>query len=162
MIHELARVDDGVVIGDGTKVWANAHICKGAIIGEDVVIGENVYIGPNVIIGDKCKIQNNSLIYEGVTMENGVFIGPNVVTTNDILPRAVGEWKHRFRTTLFKKGCSIGANSTIVCGITIGENSGVGSGSVVTKDVEAGMLVLGNPARSVGTVTERRLKYNDL
>lgn len=136
-------------IGENTKIWANSHICKNSKIGSNCVIGENVYIGPNVIIGDNCKIQNNSLIYEGVTVEDNVFIGPNVVTTNDFIPRVGGDWKNndRFRKTIFKKGCSVGANSTIVCGVEIGENSLIGAGSVVTKNVPSNSVGFGNPLK---------------
>lgn len=134
-------------IGEGTKIWAYSHICKNVKIGNNCVIGEGVYIGPNVIIGNNCKIQNHSLIYEGVTIENNVFIGPNVITTNDITPDVSDSWSHRFRKTLFKNGCSIGANSTIICGIEIGENSLIGAGSVVTKNVPDNVLGYGNPFR---------------
>jgi UDP-2-acetamido-3-amino-2,3-dideoxy-glucuronate N-acetyltransferase len=146
--HETSIVESDN-IGDGTKIWAFSHICKDAVIGDNCVIGEGVYIGPNVVIGNNCKIQNNSLIYEGVTLEDDIFLGPNTVTTNDFIPRVEGDWKNdgRFRKTLFKKGCSIGANSVIICGVTIGENSLVGAGSVVTKDIPNNSLAYGNPAK---------------
>ena len=141
MIHKLAIVDDNVDIGKGTNIWAFSHICSGVRIGENCSIGEGVHIGTNVIIGDNCKIQNHSLIYEGVTL------GPNTITTNDLYPKAQGEWtRDNFRRTLFKKGCSIGANSTIICGVTIGENSLVGAGSVVTKNTPNNSKSFGNPA----------------
>lgn len=146
--HETSIIESED-IGDGTKIWAFSHVSKNAIIGKNCVIGEGVYIGPNVIIGDDCKIQNNSLVYEGVFLEDKVFLGPNTVTTNDYMPQVGGDWKEngRFKKTLFKNGCSIGANSVIICGVTIGENSLVGAGSVVTKDVPKDSLVYGNPAK---------------
>jgi len=152
-IHKSAIVDrdeDGLLdceIGDGTKIWAFSHISRGAKIGKECVIGEGVHIGPGVIIGDNVKIQNGALIYKGVTIEDDVFIGPGVVTTNDIFPRSQGDWSKRFRKTLIKKGASVGANATIICGITLGETCMVGAGSVVTHDVARGSLVYGNPAR---------------
>ena len=146
-IHPTAIVETDI-IGDNTKIWAYAHICKGAIIGNNCIIGEGVYIGPSVIIGSNCKIQNHSLIYEGVEIEDEVFIGPSVITTNDIFPKAIGEWKHRFMRTLIKKGASIGANVTLVCGNIIGENAMVGAGSVVTHDIEPNDIVYGNPANT--------------
>jgi UDP-2-acetamido-3-amino-2,3-dideoxy-glucuronate N-acetyltransferase len=120
---------------------------KGAKVGKNCTIGEGVHIGPCVVIGDNVKIQNHSLIYEGVTIEDDVFLGPCTVTTNDIHPSAKGDWRDRFRTTLFKKGCSVGANSTIMCGTIIGENSLIGAGSVVIKSVEPNIIVAGNPAK---------------
>jgi UDP-2-acetamido-3-amino-2,3-dideoxy-glucuronate N-acetyltransferase len=146
--HETSIVESDN-IGEDTKIWAFSHICKGSVIGKNCVIGEGVYIGPKVIIGDNCKIQNNSLIYEGVILEDNVFLGPNTVTTNDHKPKVDGDWKNsdRFRTTLFKKGCSIGANSVIVCGVTIGENSLVGAGSVITKNIPPNSTAYGNPAK---------------
>lgn len=136
-------------IGAGTKVWAYSHICDGAVIGSNCNIGEGVYIGPNVHIGNRCKIQNHALIYEGVTIEDDVFVGPAVVTTNDIEPRAVGPWEHRFRKTLIKCGASIGANSTVLCGITLGEHSMIGCGSLVTHSVKPYWLAYGSPAHHI-------------
>lgn len=146
-VHPTAIIDSNVEIGDGTKIWAYAHIMSGAKMGKNCVIGEGVHIGNNVTLGDSVKIQNHSLVYEGVTIEDEVFLGPNTVTTNDYEPTATGDWSHRFRKTLFKRGCSVGANSTIVCGVTIGEGALIGAGSVVTKDVERETVVVGNPAR---------------
>jgi|TARA_R110002020_G_scaffold82359_4_gene203798 UDP-2-acetamido-3-amino-2,3-dideoxy-glucuronate N-acetyltransferase len=148
MIHETAIVDD-CTIGEGTKIWAFSHISSGAVIGNNCVIGEGVHIGPKVVIGNNCKIQNHSILYEGVQLGNNVFIGPNVVTTNDFRPSVEGDWKesNRYRKTYFEDGCSIGANSTIICGVTIGQDSLVGAGSVVTKNVYKGKTVYGNPAR---------------
>jgi acetyltransferase-like isoleucine patch superfamily enzyme len=145
-IHEKSIVETES-IGKNTKIWAFAHVCKNAIIGENCVIGEGVYIGPGVIIGNNCKIQNHSLIYEVVTIEDNVFIGPNVVTTNDLYPDVSNDWKHRFRTTLFKKGCSISANSTIICGNEIGENTLIGAGSLVTKSMPGNSICYGNPCK---------------
>lgn len=148
-IHPTAIIDEETVIGENVKIWAHVHICKNAIIGKNCIIGEGVYIGPNVKIGNGCKIQNHSLIYEGLTLEDEVFIGPNVITTNDIFPRAYGDWKERFRTTLIKKGASICANSVILCGIIIGENCMIGAGSVVTQNIKDNYVAYGNPARHI-------------
>jgi len=148
MIHPTA-INDGGVVGKGTKVWAYTHICIGAYIGKNCTIGEGVYIGPNVIIRDNCKIQNHALIYEGVFIEDDVFIGPNVVTSNDAFPRARGPWSDRYRETHIRKGASICANSTIVCGFEIGAGAMVGAGSVVTQNIKPGFLAYGNPAKHV-------------
>ena len=147
-VHDTSIIETNK-IGRGTKIWAFSHVSSDVIIGENCTIGEGVHIGPNVIIGDNCKIQNHSLLYEGVTLEDNVFLGPNTVTTNDFIPQVGGDWKNsdRFKKTLFKKGCSIGANSTIICGITIGENSLIGAGSVVTKDIPSDSKAYGNPAK---------------
>lgn len=147
-IHETAIIETDN-IGDNCKIWAYSHVCKGATIGNNVVIGEGVYIGNNVKIGDNCKIQNHALIYEGVTIEDNVFIGPNVVTTNDLFPDVSNEWRDRFRTTLFKKGCSISANTTIICGNEVGENTLIGAGSVVTKNMPPNSLCYGNPCKFI-------------
>jgi UDP-2-acetamido-3-amino-2,3-dideoxy-glucuronate N-acetyltransferase len=147
--HPTSIIDNDIKIGKNTKIWAFSHISKGVVIGENCVIGEGVHIGPNIIIGDNCKIQNHSLLYEGVTLEDNVFLGPNTITTNDFTPQVGGDWKNsnRFRKTLFKQGCSIGANSTIICGVTIGENSLIGAGSVVTKNIPKNSTAFGNPAK---------------
>ena len=145
-IHYKSLVET-TSVGEGTKIWAFSHVCKNATIGKNCVIGEGVHIGPNVKIGDGCKIQNHSILYEGVELEDEVFIGPNTVTTNDLHPKAKGDWADRFKTTLFKKGCSIGANSTVLCGTTLGRDCLVGAGSLVASDVMDDSLVKGNPAR---------------
>jgi UDP-2-acetamido-3-amino-2,3-dideoxy-glucuronate N-acetyltransferase len=147
-IHPTSIVDSET-IGNDCKIWAFSHICKNVKIGNNVVIGEGVYIGPNVVIGDGCKIQNHSLIYDGVIIEDNVFIGPNVITTNDIFPDVSNDWGGRFRKTLLKKGCSIGANTTIVCGNEIGENTLIGAGSVVTKNMPPNSVCYGNPCKLI-------------
>ena len=143
-IHETS-ICETEKIGDGTKVWHWTHICQGAVIGKNCIIGQNVYIGPNVSIGNNVKIQNNVSVYEGIIVEDDVFLGPSCVLTNDKFPKSIGEWK--MEKTLLKKGCSIGANATIVCGVVIGDNSMVGAGSVVTKDIPDNVVVVGNPAK---------------
>jgi UDP-2-acetamido-3-amino-2,3-dideoxy-glucuronate N-acetyltransferase len=147
-IHPTSIVESET-IGNNCKIWAFSHICKNTKIGNNVVIGEGVYIGPNVVIGDGCKIQNHSLIYDGVIIEDNVFIGPNVVTTNDIFPDVSNDWQDRFRKTFLRKGCSVGANTTIVCGNEIGENTLIGAGSVVTKNMPANSLCYGNPCKII-------------
>jgi UDP-2-acetamido-3-amino-2,3-dideoxy-glucuronate N-acetyltransferase len=151
--HETAVVDDGVTIGEGTKVWHFAHILGGTRIGERCVISQNVMIGPKVSVGNGCKIQNNVSLYEGVTLEDDVFCGPSMVFTNVLLPRAFVNRREEFLPTLIKKGASIGANATIVCGNTVGSYAMVGAGAVVTRDVPDHALVLGAPAKRVGWVS---------
>lgn len=149
--HETAIVEtDAENIGEGTKIWAFVHICKNAKIGKNCTIGEGVYIGSGVIIGDNSRIQNRALLYTGVEIGEDVFIGPGVVTTNDFFPTLpVGDWSERFKKTIIKNKASIGANSTIVCGVTIGESSMAGAGSVITKDMEDGYLYFGNSAKKI-------------
>jgi len=144
--HESSYIDDNVSIGNETKIWHFSHIQKGAIIGENCNIGQNVNIGPNVIIGNGVKIQNNVSVYEGVVIEDDVFLGPSMVFTNISNPRSHVNRKNEIRKTLVRKGSSIGANSTIICGIEIGEYSLIGAGSVVTKDVGPHKVVIGNPS----------------
>ena len=154
-VHESSYIDEDVQIGEGTKIWHFCHIQKGAKIGKNCNIGQNVYIGSNVTIGDNVKIQNNVSVYEGVTIEDDVFLGPSCVFTNDLTPRAKFPKGHEnFVKTLIKKGASIGANATIVCGNTIGENSMVGAGAVVTKDVDDNAIVIGNPAVKYKNIDE--------
>jgi len=150
-IHPTAVVEEDVVIGSGTRIWHFVHIRKGARIGKNCNIGKGVYIDKNVVIGDNVKIQNFVSIYYGVTLEDDVFVGPHATFTNDLYPRSFNaDWQ--VVPTIVKKGASIGANATIVCGVTIGEYAMVGAGAVVTKDVPAFGLVYGNPARLKGFV----------
>lgn len=153
-VHESAYVDDNVKIGEGSKVWHFAHILPNTVIGKNCVMGQNVVVGPDVKIGDNCKIQNNVSVYKGVELEDDVFCGPSMVFTNVINPRAFIEKKSEFRKTLLKKGCSIGANATIVCGVTIGRFALIGAGSVVTKDVPDYALITGVPGKQAGWVCE--------
>ncbi|MDY0083496.1 MAG: acyltransferase [Ignavibacteriaceae bacterium] len=164
-INEFAVADDKVEIGEGTKIWHFSHVQSGSRIGKKCVLGQNVNVGNNVTIGDYCKIQNNVSIYEGVTLEDYVFCGPSMVFTNILNPRCkypqVGA--QYYVKTLVKEGASIGANATIVCGHTLGKHCMIGAGSVVTKDVPDYALVVGNPGRVVGWVSEagKRLKFDD-
>ena len=151
--HETAVVDDGVEIGTGTKIWHFAHILGGSKIGAHCVISQNVMIGPNVSVGKGCKIQNNVSLYEGVTLEDDVFCGPSMVFTNVLLPRAFVNRRDEFLPTLIKKGASIGANATIVCGNRVGSYAMIGAGAVVTRDVVDYALVLGAAAKRVGWVS---------
>ena len=151
-VHKSSYIDNNVEIGEGTKIWHFCHVQTGTKIGKNCVLGQNVYIGENVIIGNNVKIQNNVSVYEGVVVEDNVFIGPSVVFTNVINPRAFVEKKDEFKKTLIRKGSSIGANATIICGNEIGEYSFVGAGSVVTKNVEPYHLAYGVPAKIMGVV----------
>lgn len=152
--HHSAEIDEKVTIGPGTKIWHFSHILSGSKIGENCNIGQNVVVGPDVTIGKQCKIQNNVSVYKGVTLEDGVFCGPSMVFTNIYNPRAEIRKMDQVRPTLVKKGTTIGANATIVCGVTIGRYSFVGAGAVVTKDVPDYALVVGNSARQIGWVCE--------
>jgi acetyltransferase-like isoleucine patch superfamily enzyme len=161
-IHHTAEVSETAVIGDNTKIWNLAQVREGARIGSDCVISKNVYIDAEVIIGNRCKIQNNVNVYRGVTVEDDVFLGPSMTFTNDMYPRAAStDWK--IVKTTVKRGASVGANATIICGVTIGEYAMVGAGSVVAKDVPRHALVVGNPARVIGYVCRcgRRLPVNE-
>ena len=150
-IHSTAEVSDRAIIGDGTKIWNLAQVREECIIGEDCIISKNVYIDAYVKIGNRVKIQNNVNVYHGVEVEDDVFLGPSMTFTNDFYPRAFNvDWK--ITNTFIKKGASLGANVTVVCGNTIGEYAMVGSGSVVTKDVPDYALVVGNPSRQIGWV----------
>ena len=150
--HDSSYVDDGAVVGAGTKIWHFSHVMPGAKIGDNCSLGQNVNIGSKAIIGSGVKIQNNVSVYDDVIIEDDVFLGPSCVFTNVINPRAFVERKHEYKETLVKKGASIGANATIVCGVTIGEYALVGAGSVVTKDVPPYALVYGVPAEVHGKV----------
>jgi UDP-2-acetamido-3-amino-2,3-dideoxy-glucuronate N-acetyltransferase len=150
--HETAIIDDFVTIGDGTKIWCFSHILKNTTIGKNCVFGQNCVVGANVKIGNGVKVQNNVSVYEGVEIEDDVFLGPSMVFTNVINPRSFIERKEEFKKTLMKKGCSVGANATIVCGVTVGRYAFIGAGSLVTKDVPDFALVFGLPARQHGWV----------
>jgi len=150
--HETAIVDDKVNIGEGTKIWHFSHILSHATIGENCSFGQNCVVGPKVNMGSGVKVQNNVSVYEGVEVEDDVFLGPSMVFTNVINPRAFIQRKEEFKKTLLKKGCSVGANATIICGVTIGEYALIGSGAVINKDVPAYALMVGVPAKQIGWV----------
>lgn len=152
--HDSAIVDDGAEIGEDSRVWHFVHVCGGAKIGKGVSLGQNVFVGNKVIIGDRCKVQNNVSVYDNVTLEEGVFCGPSMVFTNVYNPRSLIERKDEYRSTLVKKGATLGANCTIVCGVTIGEFAFVGAGAVVQKDVPAYALMVGVPARQIGWMSQ--------
>lgn len=152
--HPSAIVDDGAQIGEGSRVWHFAHICAGARIGAGVSMGQNVFVGNNVVIGDNCKIQNNVSVYDNVILEEGVFCGPSMVFTNVYNPRSLVERKSEYRNTLVKKGATLGANCTIICGVIVGEFAFVGAGALVNRDVPAYALMVGVPARQVGWMSE--------
>ena len=153
-VHPSAIVDEGAQIGEGSRVWHFAHVCAGARIGKGVSLGQNVFVGNKVVIGDKCKVQNNVSVYDNVTLEEGVFCGPSMVFTNVYNPRSLIERKSEYRDTLVKRGVTLGANCTIVCGTTIGEFAFVGAGAVINKDVKPYALMVGVPARQVGWMSE--------
>lgn len=161
-IHPTAVIDPGCQIGEGTRIWHFSHVMTGAIIGKNCNLGQNVVVSPKVILGNNVRVQNNVSIYEGVICEDDVFLGPSAVLTNVINPRSAVSRKNEFKTTLIKKGASIGANATIVCGNTIGEYAFIGAGAVVTKDVPDYALVVGNPGRQKGWMSERghKLSFN--
>jgi UDP-2-acetamido-3-amino-2,3-dideoxy-glucuronate N-acetyltransferase len=152
--HPSAIVDEGAQIGDNSRVWHFAHVCGGAQIGRGVSLGQNVFVGNKVVIGDNCKIQNNVSVYDNVVLEEGVFCGPSMVFTNVHNPRSLIERKDQYRDTLVKKGATLGANCTIVCGVKIGEYAFIGAGAVVNKDVSAFALMVGVPARQIGWMSE--------
>ena len=153
-IHGSAIVDDGAVIGEGSRVWHFVHVCGGARIGRNVSLGQNVFVGNKVTIGDNCKIQNNVSVYDNVHLEEGVFCGPSMVFTNVYNPRSLIERKDEYRDTLIGKGASLGANCTIICGVWIGSFAFVGAGAMVNKDVPDYALTVGVPARQIGWMSE--------
>ncbi|MBO9634038.1 MAG: N-acetyltransferase [Chitinophagaceae bacterium] len=161
--HETAVIDKGAVIGDDTRIWHFSHIMPGCVIGKQCNIGQNVVISPDVTLGNNVKVQNNVSIYTGVICEDDVFLGPSMVFTNVINPRSAINRKSQFLKTIVKKGASIGANATVVCGNDIGEYAMIGAGAVVTKNVPAFALVVGNPAKQIGWISEygHRLNFND-
>ena len=153
-VHETSFIDENVIIGQGTKIWHFNHILKDCKIGKDCSFGQNVVVGPNVIVGNKVKIQNNVSVYEGVTLEDGVFCGPSCVFTNVNNPRSEIVRKHEFRKTLVKRGTTLGANCTIICGITLGKFSFIGAGAVISKNVPDYALIVGVPGKQVGWMSE--------
>ncbi|WP_075966501.1 acyltransferase [Parabacteroides massiliensis] len=161
--HETAVIDPGCTIGDGTRIWHFSHIMPGCIIGRNCNIGQNVVISPQVVLGDNVKVQNNVSVYTGVTCGDDVFLGPSCVFTNVVNPRSAVSRKSQYQKTHVGRGASIGANATIVCGHTIGEYAMIGAGAVVTKDIPPYALVVGNPSRRIGWVSEygHRLSFNE-
>ncbi|AXH11874.1 acyltransferase [Halarcobacter bivalviorum] len=161
--HESSYVDDNVKIGENTKIWHFSHVLSGTTIGNNCSFGQNCVVGPKVNIGNGVKVQNNISIYEGVEVEDDVFLGPSMVFTNVINPRSFIVRKEEFKVTLLKKGCSIGANATVVCGNTIGKYALIGAGSVVNKDVKNFALMVGVPARQIGwvSVAGNRLEFDE-
>ena len=151
-IHDTAIVDDGAEIGTGCRIWHFSHVCSGASIGEGVSLGQNVYVGNNVVIGDRCKIQNNVSVYDHVTLEDEVFCGPSMVFTNVYNPRAFIERKDEYKSTVIRVGATLGANCTVVCGVTVGKFAFVGAGAVINKDVNDFALIVGVPAKQIGWI----------
>lgn len=158
--HDSAIVDDGAQIGEGSRVWHFVHVCSGARVGRGVSLGQNVFIGNKVSVGDHCKIQNNVSVYDNVHLEEGVFCGPSMVFTNVYNPRSLIERKDEYRNTLVKRGATLGANCTIVCGVVIGEFAFIGAGAVINKDVPAYALMVGVPAKQIGWMSEYGEKLN--
>ncbi|WP_438973434.1 acyltransferase [Polaribacter sp.] len=161
--HETAVIDTDCKIGNGTKIWHFSHIMSGCVIGDHCNLGQNIVVSPNVVLGNNVKVQNNVSIYTGVICENDVFLGPSMVFTNVINPRSAINRRNRYLKTIVKKGASIGANATIICGNTIGEYAFIGAGAVVTKEVLPYALVVGNPSRQIGWVSEfgHTLHFNE-
>jgi UDP-2-acetamido-3-amino-2,3-dideoxy-glucuronate N-acetyltransferase len=152
--HPTAIIDEGAEIGEGTRIWHFSHVCGGARIGKNCSLGQNVFVGNRVIIGDQCKIQNNVSVYDNVVLEDGVFCGPSMVFTNVYNPRSFVERKSEYRDTLVKRGATLGANCTIVCGVTIGAFAFVGAGTVINRDVPDYALVVGVPGKQIGWMSE--------
>lgn len=161
--HPTAVIDEGCVIGEGSKIWHFAHVMPNCKIGDNCNIGQNVVISPEVILGNNVKVQNNVSIYTGVVCEDDVFLGPSMVFTNVINPRSAVNRRNEYRKTLVKKGATIGANATIICGYDIGEYAFIGAGAVVTREVKPYALVVGNPAKQIGWMSEygHRLQFNE-
>lgn len=161
--HETAVIDDNCTIGKGTKIWHFSHIMSNCVIGDSCNLGQNVVVSPDVVLGNNVKVQNNVSIYTGVVCEDDVFLGPSMVFTNVINPRSAVNRRGQYEKTLVKKGASIGANATIVCGNTIGEFAFIGAGAVVTKEVKPYALVVGNPSQQTGWISEygHRLHFDD-
>ena len=153
-VHSSAIVDEGAEIGAESRVWHFVHVCGGAKIGKGVSLGQNVFVGNRVIIGDRCKVQNNVSVYDNVVLEEGVFCGPSMVFTNVYNPRSLIERKDEYRDTLVKRGATLGANCTIVCGVTVGEFAVVGAGAVINQDVKPYALMVGVPAKQIGWMSE--------
>ena len=151
--HETAVIDEGAQISSGTKIWHFSHVMGTALIGKNCILGQNVFLGNKVILGNNVKVQNNISVYEGVVCEDDVFLGPSMVFTNVVNPRSSVERKDEFKATLVKRGATVGANATIICGVTLGEYCMVGAGAVVTKDVKAFALVTGVPGKQTGWVS---------
>lgn len=160
--HETAIIDSGALIGEGTKIWHFSHIMENCTIGKSCNLGQNVVVSPKVVLGNNVKVQNNVSIYSGVNCEDDVFLGPSMVFTNIINPRSAVVRRDKYIETLVKKGASIGANATIICGNTIGSYSLIGAGSVITKDVPDYALIIGNPGKQIGWVSQygHRLEFN--
>ncbi len=153
-VHPTAIIDEGAQIGTGSRIWHWTHICGDAVIGDNVSLGQNVFVGNKVNIGNECKIQNNVSIYDNIILEEGVFCGPSMVFTNVYNPRSLVSRKHEYRDTIVKKGATLGANCTVVCGITIGEYAFIGAGAVINRDVKPYALMVGVPAKHIGWMSE--------
>ena len=162
-VHESSYVDEGAVIGKGTKIWHFSHVMGKVVMGENCNLGQNVVISPDVVFGNNVKVQNNVSVYTGVVCEDDVFLGPSMVFTNVMNPRSAVNRKNEYKKTIVKKGATIGANATIVCGINIGEYAFVGAGTVVIREVKPYAMLVGNPARQIGWMSEQgeKLKFDN-